>query len=234
MCIRLCFFYIAIYILNLFSPASAAPLADWEEIKPDYGRAPRLLPDDRFYVRKRSVRTIKSINLPGTVYRRAEFSYSQGSQTRRRDLLVHCDSASYKENDGSPGYWYNMSWLPPGTPNISIQWIAYKYLCTSADSPWLLIAADSDRHEFWINQKAAYSLTLPGEGTVYTYVVAVVRKTLDTYSSLHDVARLYVSCKTQRSAFYSLREAAGDENIWLKDPNPNSIGSAVIQPLCKR
>lgn len=231
--IRFLCLYLAWFICNPFSALFAAPLAGWKEIKSDSRGDSDLFSEDRFYVREGSVSTIKSINLPGIVYRRAEFSYSLGSQTFRRDLLVNCESASYKDNDGKPGYWYNMSWLPPGTPKRSIQWIAYTYLCAPADSPWMLIAASNDRNEFWINLKAAYSLSLPGEGVAFTYVVAVVRKIFDSHSSVHDVVRLYVSCQARKSAFYSLREAAGDENIWLKEPNPNSIGYAVIQYICK-
>lgn len=123
--IRFLCLYLAWFICNPFSALFAAPLAEWKEIKSDSRGDSDLFSEDRFYVREGSVSTIKSVNLPGTVYRRAEFSYSLGSQTFRRDLLVNCESASYKDNDGKPGYWYNMSWLPPGTPKRSIQWIAY-------------------------------------------------------------------------------------------------------------
>ena len=187
-----------------------------------------------YYLRNGSVKTVKSVNFKGTIYKRGEFSYSSYGSTKKVDYLFDCSEASYKLNDGQPGYYQDISWITPGYKEDSIQWIAYKYLCPSAKTPWLLLTKDSEGAEFWVNSKAGYSEAMRRYGKVYVYVTAKTEKIGDIQLS-PKMSRLYVSCSAKRVGFYELAGYAPQgNNIELDEPNPGSIGEQMVDIFCSK
>ena len=186
--------------------------------------------DSPYYLKQGSVKSIKSVNLKGVVYRQGVFSYSFGDQTRRDDLLFQCDDFSYKSDLANPGYWYNMNWITPNFPKTTFQWFAFTYLCGNPSSPWKLVATSVDSEDSYVNLKAAYRFNLGRHGSVFTFVSA--RHKNDNNLNSDEIFRAYVACKTRSVGFYSLEDAAGDRDIVLEEVNPGSVAESFVKVIC--
>lgn len=205
----------------------------WVDITPEFTKIlGREGPNSPYYLKKDSVKTIKSINFKNTTYKRGEFSYASRLSTERVDYLFDCNEAAYKLNDGRPGYWDSLSWITPGTREDSIQWMAYKYLCPSAKDPWALLAESVDDEEYWANTKAGYNFSSKKYGKVLTWVVAKVRA--KSLVSFPDMYQVYVSCGTRRLSLYPLMAGVADNKVEIDEPNPRSIGDQVVRLVCDK
>ncbi len=190
-----------------------------EEARKIAGEEPRQSP---IYIRMDSIRNIKSVEFKDTIYRRADFSFSDYGSTRRKRYVFECRDWSYRTEDTS----FIRNWITPATETTSIDWIAYKYLCPRDSSPWIELARASDETIYYINKETVYNFNRPDYGRVAAAIISSVRK----FSS--EVLYLYASCSRQMIAVYEIGMDPGDEYIKLEEVNPSSIGEGLLRQMC--
>jgi len=239
---------VAAGVLMALSPAALAQERPWRDISADVKQASpdgsQVIPTP-LYLKASFPTAVKSVNLKGTSYTRVVVSWSSDllGSTEKKDLLLNCKEHSYKENNGSPGYWYNVEWVLPQKkeakleapylePAIkrepAIEHVLLRYFCKTP-SPWLQISASDDGDDYYVNMKAAYRVKLRSYGETFTYVMAKVTK-----YGFSEIRRLYVACKPRKLGIYSLYDAAGDEGITLEEPNPDSVGEGIVNAACSK
>lgn len=222
---------LAFSIIWATTTAIQAQERDWRDISEDVKASTggRYIPSP-LYLKLGYPKTVKSLNLKGTTYTRIVVSWSSEAlgTTERQDLLLNCREHSYKQNDGSPGYWYNVQWALPDGARSTTGGALLRHFCKTP-SPWPLIAESEDGGAYYTNMQAAYRLKLAGYGETYTFVMAKISK-----YGFDEMRRLYIACKTRKMAIYSLYDAAGDEGISLDEPNPDSVGEAMVDMACAK
>jgi hypothetical protein len=212
--------------------------------------------DTTYYLKSNSVRNVKSVNLRGVTYREAIFSFVWSGTTSRQTYSFNCSEYSYKMNSQAPGYWFNLEWIAPGYDKTSFSWFVFKYLCGDKPDPWGLVSESVDGEKLYLNQKAAYRLSLAKHGSVYTFVGAFIQSKRGVANDERsqgqiqwpgmpkfqeggdidgatDLRRVYVACKTKSIGIYSLADAAGDEGILLEEANPGSVASGILETVCR-
>ena len=219
--------------VTVFASASCERVnagSDWVDISAEIKKTlggEAILPSE-LYLKKGFPVNIKSANLKGTIYKRVVLSWPTGSSTVKRDLLFDCSIYGYKVNDGTPGYWYALEWVLPDKKNKNVDAMAFRYFCAASKNPWQLLTANLDDEEYFINNSAAYQLVSKKYGKMYTWVVVKIGQ-----FGMTEALRLYLSCGAKKVGFYSLLDAAGDQDIELGEANPGSIGAGIISDICK-
>lgn len=223
-------FALGVLFFASLDPVSAS--GDWVDISEAVNKVRRdgSVQVTELYLKKGFPKNVKSVNLKGISYKRVVLSWPVGSSTTKRDLLFNCSEYSYKENDGKPGYWYSMEWVLPGGQESSVEVAAFKYFCAASKSPWQLLTTSADDKDYYVNTSASYGFRSSKYGQMYTWVVAETSE-LSKYG-INNMLRLYVSCGAKRAGFYSLIDAAGDQNIQLDEPNPGSIAAGIVRDIC--
>jgi hypothetical protein len=117
------------------------------------------------------------------------------------------------------------------------------------------VTEDVDGARFFLNKKAAYKLSFPRHGPVYTFVAVIIEpKETAAPSEKSDqslkwpdwssfqllngargdarMRRVYIACKTRSIGMYSLEDAAGDQGIQLVEANPGSVASGILREVC--
>jgi len=243
------------FAVLLGSPAMAQ--SGWFDITKEVEKViGRKTPETTYYLKRNSVRTVKSVNLAGVNYREAIFSFAGSGTTSRQTYSFNCPQYSYKLNSQAPGYWFDLEWIVPGHDKSTFSWFAFKYLCGGKADPWSFVSEGLDREKLYLNYKAAYALNFSKHGKVYTFVGVFIRpkkgsedsgkyqgliqwpempKLQDASSLDSDTAirRVYVACSTKSLGIYSLVDAAGDEGITLNEANPGSVASGILQAVCR-
>lgn len=233
---------LAILLLALPPAHANQHQSKWRDITTDIKKAINAEPSLSPIFINGGPQSIRSKNISGITYKRGIFSYSLGGLTTNRDILVSCTEASFKENDGKTGWWFNMQWIQPEEEGQQgFEWYAYKYLCPGARLPWKHLTTNSKNEDYFVNEAASYSFSSKLYGKIYSWVVAKknAKEAVGIQwpmSSLDasQMTQLYVSCKTKRLAFYGLLDAAalGDDKIELYEYNPNSIGEEIVRLIC--
>jgi hypothetical protein len=192
-----------------------------------------------------SIRNIKSVNFRNTIYRKAVFSYSIGGSTVRSTYFFDCLEANYKTSEAQSGYWIDLSWITPSSDRVSFDWAAYKFLCPNSKDPWLLVAENTDRAQYFVNTATGYQFTSPVYGNVKSWILKkhVSIDRLDNPTRLlwpvlpgrgsSDLFQVYVACANRLLAIYDMAES-DDKNIILNDQNPESIGNEIVNRACQR
>lgn len=243
------------FAVLIASPAMAQ--SGWLDITKEVEKVMgRKTPETTYYLKSNSVRTVKSVNLAGVNYREAIFSFVGSGTTSRQTYSFNCSQYSYKLSSQTPGYWFNLEWIVPGHEKSSFSWFAFKYLCGTKPDPWSFVSESVDGEKLYLNYKAAYWLSFPRHGKVYTFVGVFIQPkkasennekyrgliqwpempNLQDAGSLGSdtvVRRVYVACSTKSVGIYSLLDASGDEGIVLKEANPDSVASGILQAVCR-
>jgi len=246
---------IATAAVQLSSPATAQP--GWIDITKEVEKSiGAKSPETTYYLKSNSVRNVKSVNLRGVNYREAIFSFVWSGTTSRQTYSFNCSEYSYKLNSQTPGYWFNLEWIVPGYDKTIFSWYAFKFLCGDKPDPWGFVAESVDGEKIYLNQKAAYKLSLPWHGPVFTFVGAFIRpkkstekneknqaliqwpslpsfQGVDSLDGGNDIRRVYVACKTKSIGIYSLIDASGDEGILLEEANPRSVAAGILSTVCR-
>jgi hypothetical protein len=127
-----------------------------------------------YCLKNNSIRSVKSVNLTGVTYRQAVFSFLERGSTYRLTYSFNCPEYSFKLGSHAPGYWHDLQWILPEHDKNSFSWFAFKYLCGARPDPWVLVTEDVDGARFFLNKKAAYKLSFPRHGPVYTFVAVII------------------------------------------------------------
>ena len=186
------------------------------------------------FVKNDSIKNIRSVEFRNTVYKRADFSYSDLSgNTQRERFVFDCSDSSYKNNDTSSGFYSDVLWVTPFTQKNSIESVAHRFLCPGSKDPWVEFfeSSGSLANLYFINARTLSTVKNPRYGHVKAGVVLAGYK--DTRIAIKTFM-LYVACKQRLLGeldFFEYRQPSSPALI-LEEQNPGSLGASWLDVLC--
>jgi len=208
-------------------PATAQNSSKWKETGASINGA-------SVFVKIDTIKNFRSVEFRNTVYKRADFSYSDlAGSTQRERFVFDCSDSSYKNNDTSPGFYSDVSWITPFTPKDSIQSVAHQFLCPGAKDPWVEFFESTETLAklYFINAQSLSTAKNPKYGYVKSGVVLAGYK--DTRIAMKTFM-LYAACKQRLLGeldFFEYIQASNPALI-LEEQNPGSLGASWLDVLC--